>query len=188
MPALPRVWTDRTGGMTVASGSGRTEASMEGVRLAGLLQPSRGLRACHVGPGSIRPPRGAARGLEANGRWFRTAKSPREDRRRSRFRQGNRMRGGDDHLQIRVPVPLDCLKSIASENRFLVAESRAASRSTRPASQSEPTQVSPPYSESLECQKKMYYFLTHESHSHISSGSDHAARPRWRAWWRLHAS
>ncbi|RUV66730.1 MAG: hypothetical protein EOR33_26885 [Mesorhizobium sp.] len=32
VPALPRARTDRTGGMTGASGSGPTEASMEGLR------------------------------------------------------------------------------------------------------------------------------------------------------------
>lgn len=44
----------------------------------GFLQPSRGTRTCHAEPGPIRSPRGAERGLEANGRRFRTAARPRE--------------------------------------------------------------------------------------------------------------
>jgi hypothetical protein len=41
-------------------------------------QPSRRARARHVECGTLRPPRGAERGLEANGRRFRTANERRE--------------------------------------------------------------------------------------------------------------
>jgi len=66
--------------MTGASRSGRTEVEHGRFAAKQGSRAWRGTRACHVETGSIRPQRGAARGLEVNGRRFRTAARPREVR------------------------------------------------------------------------------------------------------------
>lgn len=91
--------------MTGASGSGRTKASMAGLRPSRAFQPSRGTRARHVETGTIRPPRGAERGLEANGRRFRTARRPREDRHGPDFRHGTGRTGGHGPTAHRCAKP-----------------------------------------------------------------------------------
>ena len=50
---------------------------MAGLRTSRACEPSRRTRACHDETGLIRPPRGAERDLEVNGRRFRTATRPR---------------------------------------------------------------------------------------------------------------
>jgi hypothetical protein len=101
MPALPRARTDRTGGMTGASGSGRTEASMEGLRPSRAPFRPRAGR----GPAMSRPVR-SGRPAARNAALKRTAagSGPPKARGRTgtgpRFRDGNRMTGGHDHLPI----------------------------------------------------------------------------------------
>ncbi|TRB03289.1 hypothetical protein EXN32_11915 [Agrobacterium tumefaciens] len=83
VPACPSVRSPRTGGRRALQGpetTGRAEPVCGQAGHPALRRP----RACSVKDGGFRPPRGAERGLEATGRWFR----PQQNRRANRHGSG----------------------------------------------------------------------------------------------------
>lgn len=84
---------------------------MAGLRTSRAYRPSRRTRACHDETGPIRPPRGAERDLEVNGRRFRTAARPRGTGAGLDIDTGTRKADGDHqccryhaHLSLAVAV------------------------------------------------------------------------------------
>lgn len=95
---------------------------MAGLRTSRAYKPSRRTRACHDETGPIRPPRGAERDLEVNGRRFRTATRPRRTGTGLDIDTGTRKADGDHqccryhaHLSLAVAVITNTITAATPE-------------------------------------------------------------------------